>query len=132
MAEERRFETAQVPEQYDCLAPDGSEIRLLLALAGGSAVHCTLAAGGISRAVRHRTVEEIWFVLDGRGQVWRKLGDRETVADLGPGTALTLPLGTHFQFRAAAETPLRILIVTMPPWPGDDEAIRVADHWAPA
>ena len=25
--------------------------------------------------------------------------------------------------------PLRILIVTMPPWPGEDEAYRVAGRW---
>jgi len=127
--EGRAFETRQVPDRYDCLAPDGSEIRLLPALSGGSMVHCTIPAGGVSRAVRHRTVEEIWFVLDGRGQVWRMLGDREAVTDVEPGVALTIPLGTHFQFRAAAQVPLRILIATMPPWPGDDEAVRVADHW---
>ncbi len=57
------------------------------------------------------------------------LGDREAVTDVEPGVALTIPLGTHFQFRAAAQVPLRILIATMPPWPGDDEAVRVADHW---
>jgi mannose-6-phosphate isomerase-like protein (cupin superfamily) len=129
MGQERRLEAMQVSAGYDCLAPDGSEIRLLPALSGGSMVHCSIPAAGVSRAVRHRTVEEIWFVLDGHGQVWRRLGEHEAVVDVRPGTALTIPLGTHFQFRASAEAPLRILIVTMPRWPGDEEAVRVADHW---
>jgi len=31
--------------------------------------HFHLPAGQVSRAVRHRTVEEIWFVLSGRGEM---------------------------------------------------------------
>jgi mannose-6-phosphate isomerase-like protein (cupin superfamily) len=27
------------------------------------------------------------------------------------------------------EEPLMFIIVTMPPWPGDQEAVRVDDHW---
>ncbi len=43
-------------DTYDYLAPDGSEIRLLLDLEGGSLAHCTLPPGRISVAQRHRTV----------------------------------------------------------------------------
>ena len=56
-----------------------------------------------SSAVVHRTVEEIWFVLAGRGEMWRKQGEREEIVDLAPGQCLTLPLGTHFQFRASTD-----------------------------
>ena len=59
----------------DAAAPDGSEIRFLIDRRHGagraSMVHVTLPAGQVSRPVRHRTVEEIWYVLEGRGQVWR-------------------------------------------------------------
>jgi mannose-6-phosphate isomerase-like protein (cupin superfamily) len=123
------FETREIPDSRDCLAPDGSEIRLGPVLPGGSMVHCTLAGGRTSLAVRHRTVEEIWYVVGGRGQVWRKQGAREETVDVRPGVALTIPLGVHFQFRAARWEPLRLVIVTMPPWPGDQEAVRVPDHW---
>ena len=83
----------------------------------------------MSAAVRHRTIEEIWYVIGGTGQVWRKDGDREEVVDVAPGTCLSIPTGAHFQFRTVGEAPLEIVIATMPPWPGMDEAVRVDDHW---
>lgn len=113
----------------DTLAPDGSEIRLLSATSRGSMVHCTLNPGEVSVAVAHRTVEEVWCVLEGTGQVWRRQGDQERVVEVSPGGSLSIPVGAHFQFRTTGERPLRILIVTMPPWPGEDEAFRVAGRW---
>ena len=122
---------SQTPsERHDVLAPDGSEIRLLPQLAGGGMVHCTLPPGAVSLAVTHRTVEELWYVLAGEGLLWRQQGERQEVMPLRPGTAHTIPLGTHFQFRNPGAEPLVLLIVTMPPWPGMDEAVRVADHWS--
>ncbi len=123
------FQTARPDDAYDTLAPDGSEIRLLGAVRGASVVHCTLPAGRISRAVRHRTVEEIWYMLAGRGQVWRRQGRREDIVDVEPGLALTIPVGVHFQFRTVGPEPLRFVIVTIPRWPGAKEAVRVKDHW---
>jgi mannose-6-phosphate isomerase-like protein (cupin superfamily) len=79
-------------------------------------------------AVAHRTVEEVWYVLSGRGELWRREGGREEVVALEPGVSLAIPRGAHFQFRALGE-PLRILGVTMPPWPGDGEAVAVQGHW---
>ncbi len=118
-----------LPAHADTLAPDGSQIRLLLTLPGGSAVHCTLPPGGVSLAVTHRTIEEIWYFLSGHGQVWRKAGDDEETVDVASGICLTIPLGTHFQFRNDGAEPLCFLITTMPPWPGPEEAMRVAEHW---
>ena len=69
--------------------------------------------------------------MSGSGAIWRKLGAVEEVTDLAPGVTLTLPLGTHFQFRADAAEPLSILGVTMPPWPGDGEAYAVPGKWEP-
>ncbi|HET8523725.1 MAG TPA: cupin domain-containing protein [Thermomicrobiales bacterium] len=116
---------------HDTLAPDGSEIRLLGHVAGGSMVHCTLPAGRVTHAVKHRTVEEIWHILSGHGQVWRKLGDAEAVVDVGPGASLTIHLGVAFQFRTIGDEPLAFVIVTMPPWPGEDEAVPVPGLWEP-
>jgi mannose-6-phosphate isomerase-like protein (cupin superfamily) len=113
----------------DAHAPDGSEVRLLAALQGGSFAHFTLGAGGVSAPVAHRTVEEIWYVVAGGGEVWRKLGEEESVTPVAPGVALTIPLGAHFQFRAGAEG-LGFVAVTMPPWPGAEEAFPVAGRWA--
>ena len=125
------FETHTVPRAFDAIAPDGSEIRLLTALSGGSMAHCTLPAGAVTLAVRHRTVEELWYVVGGRGEIWRRHGEREEVVELVPGVSASIPLGTHFQFRAAPDEALEVVLVTMPPWPGEDEAVRVPDHWPP-
>lgn len=92
-------------------------------------VHCTLPAGETSIAVAHKTVEEVWYVLSGQGQVWRKQGGEEQVVDVAPGDSLSIPVGARFQFRAATEGPLCFIIITMPPWPGEDEAYRVPGHW---
>ena len=112
----------------DVIAPDGSEVRLLAALKGGSFAHFTLPSGNVSLAVTHRTVEEIWYFTSGAGEVWRKLGEEESVTPVAPGVALTIKLGTHFQFRAGPE-PLQFVAVTMPPWPGEGEAYPVPGPW---
>lgn len=117
------FESRSVPAAYDVLAPDGSEIRLLHSLDQASVVHCRLPAGAVSIPVRHRTVEEIWVILAGAGEVWRRQGDRVETLAVAPGTSLTIPLGTDFQFRAQDDAPLEFLITTSPPWPGEDEAV---------
>ena len=113
----------------DAVAPDGTAVRLLNALEGGSFAHFELPAGAVSHAVAHRTVEEIWYFVGGVGEVWRRRGETESIADVGPGVSLTIPLGTHFQFRAGPQTPLAFVAATMPPWPGETEAFRVEGRW---
>ena len=125
------FETKRLPAAATTTAPDGSDVRVLLGLRGGGMAHFQLAAGRTSIAVTHRTVEEIWFVVSGHGRMWRKQDGREEVVDLEPGVCLTIPLGTHFQFRASDSAPLAAIGVTMPPWPGPEEAVAVAGPWSP-
>jgi mannose-6-phosphate isomerase-like protein (cupin superfamily) len=91
--------------------------------------HFELAAGKTSQAVVHRTVEEIWYVVAGEGEMWRAQEGREEVVALRPGVCLTIPLGTRFQFRAAATSPICALAVSMPPWPGPEEASAVPGRW---
>jgi mannose-6-phosphate isomerase-like protein (cupin superfamily) len=116
---------------YDVLAPDGSEIRLLVQIGGASLVHCTLRPGCVTQAVQHRTVEEVWFCLAGSGELWRSTNGSDEITDLRPGVAVTIPLGTRFQFRASGAEPLEIAITTLPPWPGADEAVWVEGRWPP-
>ena len=68
------FQSMQLPAVPDHLAPDGSAIRSLLRVRGGSLASCTLPAGAVSHAVVHQTVEEIWYCLAGTGQVWSGRG----------------------------------------------------------
>ena len=128
------FETKQLPAERDAIAPDGSEVRLLLQIPErGSMAHFRLAPGQVSKRVTHRSVDEIWYILRGRGQLWRwSFGGEENTVDLEPGACVTIPVGTHFQFRADLSSDLDILGVTMPPWPTDrEEAVRTEDHWSP-
>ena len=66
------FATKRLPAVRDLVAPDGSDVRMLLGLRGGSMAHFSLGPGETSIGVAHRTVEEIWFVVAGRGEMWRK------------------------------------------------------------
>jgi mannose-6-phosphate isomerase-like protein (cupin superfamily) len=127
------WQTASVSPDHDLLAPDGSEIRVLVQVRGGSLVHCTLRPGAVTRAVQHRTVEEVWYCVAGTGQLWRcTVGDGNgEITDLRPNVAVTIPLGTRFQFRATSGQPLEIVITTLPPWPGEDEAVPVEGRWPP-
>ena len=123
------FSTMRLPVQAAGRAPDGSEVRPMLALSGGSVAHFELAPGKVALAVTHRTVEEVWYCLGGRGEMWRKQGEREEIVPLDAGVCLTIPLGVDFQFRSFGHTPLVVLIATMPPWPGPDEAYPVPGKW---
>jgi len=125
------FSSVKLPAQPTERAPDGSEVRTLLSLPGGSMAHFRLAAGAVSRAVCHRSVDELWFVVAGRGEMWRRQPEsaHEEVTALEPGLCLSIPAGTHFQFRADGSEALAAVAVTMPPWPGADEAAFVTGHW---
>ena len=123
------FETKRLPERPDVVAPDGSDVRILLALGGGSMAHFELAAGKTSVAVAHRTVEELWFFLGGRGEMWRQQGEREEVVAVEAGVCLSIPVGTWFQFRSVGPEPLAAVAVTLPPWPGEGEAYAVEGRW---
>jgi mannose-6-phosphate isomerase-like protein (cupin superfamily) len=125
------WETKRLPARPDVVAPDGSDVRILLGLAGGTMAHFELAPGETSIAVVHRTVEEIWFFLGGRGEMWRAHEEHEEVVEVDPGIALTIPVGTRFQFRALGSEPLSAIGLTMPPWPGADEAVTVDGRWPP-
>jgi len=123
------FTTKPLPETHDVLAPDGSEVRILLALAGGSMAHFRLPPGKVSRAVRHVTVEEIWYVLGGTGEMWLSQSGHARIVAVAAGVCLTIPLGTEFQFRASKDGPLTAVAITMPPWPGPEEAVFVPGIW---
>ncbi len=115
--------------EADGLAPDGSQIRFLLSGHRGALNHFTLPPGATSTAVAHKTIEELWYFLSGTGQLWRRRGEHEVIVDVGPGSCLNIPTAVHFQFRSTGDEPLRFIVATMPPWPGDDEAYEVRGPW---
>ena len=125
------FITRHLAVQPDTIAPDGSEVRLLATTQRGSMAQFSLAAGRISVAVCHRTVEELWCFTSGSGKLWRKANNTEETIDVYPGVSISIPVGTHFQFRCDSPEPLQAIGVTMPPWPGSDEAFAVPGIWKP-
>jgi mannose-6-phosphate isomerase-like protein (cupin superfamily) len=124
------METKRLSAEPDAIAPDGADVRILLAVGGGSMAHFEIGPNETSVAITHRTVEEIWYFVRGRGQMWRKRGDREEVVDVGEGVCITIPAGTEFQFRSFGYEPLSAIGVTIPPWPGTGEAVVAAGPWA--
>ena len=72
MEAEPAFETKRLGAEPDATAPDGAAARLLLERPGGGMAHFELPAGAVSHAVAHTTVEEIWYILSGRGRIWRR------------------------------------------------------------
>jgi mannose-6-phosphate isomerase-like protein (cupin superfamily) len=125
------FETRHIADAPDVIAPDGAQVRLLGSLPRGSMAAFRLAPKAVSKAVAHRTVEEIWYFTAGRGRMWRKLGSREEITEVAPGVSITIPTGAHFQFRCDGGEPLEAVAVTMPPWPGADEVYLVPGKWEP-
>jgi len=123
------FVTRSLAANPDVMAPDGSEVRILAGSARGSMAHFKLPPRAISKAVAHKTVEEVWYIVGGRGRMWRKLGAAEEITELSAGVSLAIPVGAHFQFRCDGSASLEAIGVTMPPWPGMDEAYAVSGLW---
>jgi mannose-6-phosphate isomerase-like protein (cupin superfamily) len=126
-----KFETKRIAAEPDAIAPDGSEVRVLCQATRGGLAVFTLPPRAVAKAVAHHTVEEVWYILSGSGRMWRKLGDYEEIVELTPGVSLTIPTGTHFQFRCDGDERLDVIGATMPPWPGESEAYFVKGAWQP-
>ena len=103
---------------------------MLARVAGASAAIFHLASGATTVAVRHRTVEELWFVVTGHGELWLADDDGDRIVELAPGVCVPITRRTRFQFRARED--LDVFGVTIPPWPGDGEAVEVDGPWPPS
>ncbi len=125
------FDTKRPGGAPDAIAPDGSQVRLLCQVPRGSMAQFALPPNAIANPVAHRTVEELWYFVSGRGRLWRRCGDHEEIVEVGPGTSVSIPLGTSFQFRSDGDEKLVAIGTTMPPWPGEGEAYAVNGPWQP-
>lgn len=125
----KNFAAVHVDDAPEVVAPDGSAVRVLVRTARGSMARFSLPPFAVSRAVVHRTVDEVWYFLGGRGRMWLRSGDREAIIDVAGGLSVAIPIGTAFQFRSDSTEPLQAVGVTMPPWPGEDEAAGAEGPW---
>ena len=125
------FETKEVPSEPTAIAPDGSDVRVLLSTGRGAIAHFEFPPGAVAPAVEHATVDELWLFLSGRGQMWRQGDGREEIVDVRAGVCVSIPVGTVFQVRSFGHEPLAAVGATMPPWPGEGEATIVEGRWTP-
>ena len=100
---------------------DGSEIRVLLDAEVASAEHqslaeAVLAPGQATQRHYHARTEEIYFLLEGAGEM-EVDGERRLV---GPGDAVLIPPGARHQITATGEAPLRFLCCCAPPYSHED------------
>lgn len=125
------FAALHTDDAPEVVAPDGSLVRVLVRSTGGSMARFSLPPFAVSHAVVHRTVDEVWSSLCGQGRMWLRNGDTASILVVVPGLSVAIPVGTSFQFRSDSAQPLQAVGVTMPPWPGDDEASVVQGPWPP-
>ncbi len=102
---------------------DGSTIRVLLDAAAGGArnqslAEATLAPGQATERHFHRRTEEIYVLLDGRGEM-EVDGERREV---GRGDAILIPPGARHQI-SAGDGELRFLCCCALPYSHDDTVL---------
>ncbi len=113
-------------------APDGSWVCILARSSSASQCLASLPAGATSRAVKHRTVDEIWYTLSGTGEFFCERLNNEQPFEVLPGLSFAVPVGAVFQFRNTGSADLEFLITTSPAWPGEAEGIvTTAGPWSP-
>jgi mannose-6-phosphate isomerase-like protein (cupin superfamily) len=125
------MQTRGFPVSPDARSPAGAEIRYLMEGETGNMIHSTVPPGQVNRATVHATVSEFWHVLSGEGQIWRRDGEREETTVLEAGVSIDIPVGTAFQSRCTGVDPLQLLCISMPRWPGDNEATVIEGPWKP-
>lgn len=125
------MQTRPFPPAPDGRSPAGAEIRLLIEGETGGMIHSTVPPGQVNRATVHATVSEFWHVLAGEGQIWRRDATGEQTTVLTAGVTIDIPVGTAFQYRCTGPAALEFLCISMPPWPGEQEATIIEGPWTP-
>jgi mannose-6-phosphate isomerase-like protein (cupin superfamily) len=94
--------------------PCGQSTRIITQADG---VGCSLHVTEIRDSVRHyhRAVTEVYYVLEGTGQM--ELNDE--IVEVGPGTVVTIEPGTRH--RLVSETGVRTIVFGIPAFDPDDE-----------
>lgn len=122
------FQTLPIDEAGTETAPDGSNVRPLLRFPSGSMARFEFSAGQVSQAVWHPELDELWYVIDGSGEMWRKKDQISSIDALAPGTCVSIPRHTAFQCRAG-RAGMIVIAVTLPAWSGDSNVIAAIGPW---
>ena len=65
------MQTTTLPDQPDGKSPAGADIRFLVDGATGNMIHSTVPPRQVNPATVHATVNEFWYILERRGEIWR-------------------------------------------------------------
>ena len=111
----------------DCQAfitKDGSQIRELLShrnsvIRKQSLAEATVPPGAITQRHYHPVTEEIYFILEGQGDMMMAL----EVRSVGPGDAIAIPPGTEHSIQNTGDVPLRFLCCCAPCYEHEDTVI---------
>jgi mannose-6-phosphate isomerase-like protein (cupin superfamily) len=103
---------------------DGSEIRELLAhrnscILKQSLAEARLEPGGRTAAHFHRATGEIYYILEGTGQMW--IGEESR--SVGPGDAIAIPPGMVHTIQNSGAVTLRFLCCCAPAYEHEDTVL---------
>ncbi len=111
---------SMLPAAPDAVSPDGSaEIRYLIKTPDGDLTHGVCPAGVVAAVHELPELYEAYYILAGRGEMWRRTPDREGVTPLHPGRWVAMPAGTQFQYRAYDAAALVFAFTVIPSWQPD-------------
>lgn len=125
------FKTSRIPVVFDSISSFGAEVRSLLSIENSSLSLMELPSGFTTDPVYNNNIDEIWYIVGGRGELWRKQGSEEKIVPLDTGVCVTIPRKVHFQVRTYGFQPLSLLVVSTPIMQGDYDAERVKGIWQP-
>ncbi len=118
------MDVRNVDQVVPFITKDGSEIRELLAYRNScirlqSLAEARLPPGAATTPHYHRKTEEIYFILEGQGEM-NLQGQRRTV---GPGDAIAIPPGSVHTIRNTGTGVLRFLCCCTPPYEHEDTVL---------
>lgn len=118
------MDVVNIAETTPFITKDGSEIRELLAhrnscIEKQSLAEARVPVGGSTTPHYHPLTEEIYYILEGTGQM-RIGGETREVA---PGDAIAIPPGAEHEITNTGEVVLRFLCCCAPGYENDDTVL---------
>lgn len=104
--------------------PHGSEIRPLIDRTTASITRCSLAEeillpGQTVTPHRHREIEEVYYIVEGRGVM--TVGDEQR--EIAAGDAVFIPRGHRHTLANTGTEPIKLLLVCGPAFFYEDEVL---------
>ena len=110
------WQTEDLPEAPNYTSPGGtSEIRLLPSFQSGELAHAKAPPECVAKPAILTGITEVFYVVGGSGELWRRQGESEETIELVVGRSPTIPPGVDFQYRTHSD-PLELIVFSAPRW----------------